>query len=482
MVAVNTDTLVNLPGVKIREVQLVGPPIAGVGTSTPGFVGEAPAKSDTPGDTLGGRFAGVARLVTSADQFIRDYINKVANGTGTSYTTTATGFAAGTTTIPLITGSGTVLAGDHVTFAGDNTEYEVKTGVAAPGSNIELKAPGLVKAIPASATAMTIVPFDPNKPAATVSTPLSHAVFGYFQNGGGPCYVVNIVENKNDNLKNGIAALERIDVQIIAAPGYADTTTYQWLIDQATALKDRFAILDAPPKANDRGDLIKKNSSIRPKDSPWAAFYYPQIQVSPVLKDDPTTKPIWVPPTGHIAGMYGRVDALRGVHKAPANEVILGALGVEDVLNDSDQDALNNDGVNAIRLFAQGSTVFGARTVQAHDADKTFLYISTRRLLTYVEQSLKVGLRFAVFEPNNLALRQKIIRSARGFLDGVWRDGALFGATADEAYYVRFPDTFNSDADRALGKLTLEVGLRVTYPAEFIIVRIGLLLQNASTA
>jgi phage tail sheath protein FI len=120
--------------------------------------------------------------------------------------------------------------------------------------------------------------------------------------------------------------------------------------------------------------------------------------------------------------------------------------------------------------------------VQDGDADTTFRYISTRRLTTYVEQSLKVGLRFAVFEPNNLALRQKISRSVRGFLDGVWRDGALFGATADEAYYVRFPDVFNSDADRALGKLTLEIGLRVTFPAEFVIVRIGLLLQNASTA
>lgn len=476
MVAVNTDTLGNLPGVKIREVQLVGPPIAGVGTSTPGFVGQAPATIDTPD----GRFAGKARLVTSADQFIRDYINKI-KGTGTSYTTTTAGFAVGTTSIPLTAGSGTVVAGDSVTFAGDTTVYVVKTGVEAPGT-IELNAPGLVKAIPAAATAMTIGDIDPNQPAATQSTPLSHAVFGYFLNGGGPCYVVNI--GTKITAAKGIDALERVDVQIIAAPGYADVTTQEALIDQATALKDRFAILDSPQSTTDHGVLLKGGTS-RPKDSPWAAFYYPRIVVPPVLKDDflaaNQAKNV-VAPTGHIAGIYGRVDALRGVHKAPANEVMLGALGVDDLLSDSDQDALNNDGVNAIRLFAQGPTVFGARTVQAHDADKTFLYISTRRLLTYVEQSLKVGLRFAVFEPNNLALRQKIIRSARGFLDGVWRDGALFGATADEAYYVRFPDTFNSDADRALGKLTLEVGLRVTYPAEFIIVRIGLLLQNASTA
>jgi phage tail sheath protein FI len=175
------------------------------------------------------------------------------------------------------------------------------------------------------------------------------------------------------------------------------------------------------------------------------------------------------------------VDSLRGVHKAPANEVLLAALGVEDLLNDGDQDQLNQDGVDAIRLFAQGPTVFGARTIQNRDADTTFRYINVRRLVTYVEQSLKVGLRFAIFEPNNLALRQKIARSVRGFLDGVWRDGALFGATADEAYYVRFPDAFNTDDDRALGKLTIEIGLRATYPAEFIIVRIGLILQSPTS-
>ncbi len=93
-----------------------------------------------------------------------------------------------------------------------------------------------------------------------------------------------------------------------------------------------------------------------------------------------------------------------------------------------------------------------------------------------------VGLRFAIFEPNNLPLRKQISRSVRAFLDGVWRDGALFGATADDAYYVRFPDAFNTDDDRANGKLTIEIGIRVSYPVEFIIIRIGLLLQNASAA
>jgi hypothetical protein len=317
---------------------------------------------------------------------------------------------------------------------------------------------------------------------ATKSTEFSHALLGYFANAGGPCYVVNVDSTAQADVVAGIKLLEpNSEIEIIAAPGSTDTNVYNELEGQAARRGDRFAILDAPAKVNDLADLIKGGAK-RPADSDWAAFYYPRIQVPPVLKDDPAG-PIYIAPTGHIAGIYARVDALRGVHKAPANEQILEALSVEHLLTDADQDVLNNDGVNAVRLFAVGPVVFGARTVKVNDAaDKRFLYLNIRRLMTYVEQSLKVGLRFAVFEPNNLALRQTINRSVRGFLDGVWRDGALFGATADEAYYVRFPDIFNTDNDRAAGRLTIEIGLRVSYPAEFIIVRIGLLLQSASTA
>ncbi|MHC2842891.1 phage tail sheath family protein [Bradyrhizobium diazoefficiens] len=396
------DTLVTLPGVRIQEVQLSGPPIAGVSTSTPGFVGMAPTTAVSKD-----RFLNELRLVTSPDQFFKDYIYK-------------------------------------------------------PGTE---------------------------DPDAVASTALSWAVLGFFQNGGGSCYVVNVGSEAKDKIIAGLKILERsVKVQIIAAPGITELDVYVELQGQAERCGDRFAILD-PPGKSDTGDLVKlkKDGGKRPNDSPWSAFYYPRIQVSPVLADDKdpakTPPPIYVTPTGHIAGLYARVDALRGVHKAPANEVLYGAVGVEHPLTDSEQNDLNKEGVDAIRLFATGPTVWGARTLLGEAAgNKTFLYLNVRRLTTYIEQSLKVGLRFAVFEPNNLPLRQKISRSVRGFLDGVWRDGALFGATADEAYYVRFPDAFNTDDDRANGKLTIEIGLRVSYPAEFIIVRIGLLLQSASTA
>lgn len=394
-------TLLNLPGVRIQEVRLGAPPIAGVGTSTAAFVGQAPDPT---------RFKDVLRQVTSADQFYADYIR-------------------------------------------DPTALDDETK------------------------------------GAQSSTKLGDAVLGFFQNGGTECYVVNVGSEVPGDIKKGIDLLEtKEEIDIIAAPGITDTGTYDALRDQAASTKNRFAILDPPSIVDDIAKL-QKGGALRPKDSIWAAFYYPRIQVSPVLKkdkDDLTADPnkkFFAPPSGHIAGLYARTDGERGVHKAPANAQLAGALAVEHLITDAQQDVLNNDSVNIIRSFSEGPVVWGARTLLVNDApDKTFRYINVRRLTTFIEQSLRIGLRFAVFEPNNLALRQTITRSARGFLDGVWRDGALFGATADEAYYVRFPEPFNTDTERALGKLTVEIGIRVAPPAEFIIIRIGLLDRPANAA
>ncbi len=383
------------PGVKIQEVQLAGPPIVGVGTSTAGFVGLAPKDA---------KFKNVARLVSSADQFVADYVAE-ADGT-----------------------------------------------IAA----------------------------------ATKSTPLSIAVDGFFRNGGTSCYVVNVGTANAADVVTGLKLLETIDaVAIIAAPGFIDATVYKALSDQAKSTGDRVAILDPPAKVADRGDLLKTIAAggKRPDDTIWAGFYYPRIKVPAPLKGD-GPDPLFVAPSGHVAGIYAQVDASEGVHKAPANVAVAGAIDVEDAMTDSDQNLLNAKGVNIIRLFSEGPVVWGARTVQDESAPlkSEFLYISTRRLTNYIEESLQNGLRFAVFEPNTLPLRQRIARSVRGFLDGVWRDGALFGATPDEAYYVRFPDVFNTDDDRAKGRLTIEVGLRVAFPAEFIIIRIGLMLQAANAS
>jgi phage tail sheath protein FI len=329
--------------------------------------------------------------------------------------------------------------------------------------------------------------------SAIRSTPLSRGVFGFFANGGTQCYVVNVDSNAATDIVAGLKRLETLhDVSILAVPGHTDATVYQELEDQAFRTGNRVAILDPPALADitvgGAPDLTKlitnaAGGGVRPPDSLYAAYYYPRVFVGPQpgLTNDPPLEA--VSPSGHLAGIYAGVDATRGVHKAPANLAVRGALDVEQRLVDADQNALNIDGVNLLRVFPEGVVVWGARTLQmaASPLDTTYLYINVRRLVIYVEESLKAGLRWATFEPNTLALRQQITRSTRAFLDGVWRDGALFGATADDAYYVRFPDLFNSDADRAAGRLTLEIGLRVTFPAEFIVVRIGIILQSPTS-
>jgi phage tail sheath protein FI len=390
----------NTPGVQINEVQLGPPPIAGVGTSTAGFVGESPLN----------RFTDQAMLITSVDQFRAVYVLK-----------------------------------DPPDPNNPAHTISIETG-------------------------------KPQNADATVSTDLSRAVFGFFANGGQACYVVNTNSVAAADIVAGIKLLEVIDeVAIIAAPGQTQQTVYGELQSQATRTGDRFALLDPPTsKANPITQLTAGGSKRPPADSIYSAFYYPRIMVGPDLPDDVKT-PVAVTPIGHVAGVYARVDASRGVHKAPANAAIFGALDVEYALTDADQNVLNQQSVNLIRVFSEGVVIWGARTLST---DTTYRYINVRRLVNYIEESLQEGLRWAVFEPNTLPLRKQITRAVRGFLDGVWRDGGLFGATADDAYYVRFPDIYNTVTERSLGKLTLEIGLRVSYPAEFIIVRIGVLTQD----
>lgn len=314
--------------------------------------------------------------------------------------------------------------------------------------------------------------------AAKDSTPLSRAVYGFFANGGQQCYVLNINPATANDVATKLELFEPIDdIAIIAAPGHDTKTVYNALSKQAEDLGDRVAICDPPPKQSDLTKLID-TAADRPNDSEYAAFYYPRVEVGPALENDPDTD--FVSPSGHIAGIYARVDTSRGVHKAPANEKIRGILGLEHELTDSDQDKLNVEGVNLLRRFPGGFKVWGARTLER--TNKLMRYINIRRLVNYIEESLQEGLSWAVFEPNNLPLQKQIRRAAADFLDRIWADGGLFGETAADSYYVRFPDVFNTDADRANGKLTVEIGLRVSFPAEFIIIRIGIILQSPNAA
>jgi phage tail sheath protein FI len=191
-----------------------------------------------------------------------------------------------------------------------------------------------------------------------------------------------------------------------------------------------------------------------------------------------TTATLTKPPSGHIAGIMARSDNQRGVHKAPANEPVRGAIDLAYPLNNLEQDQLNTKNINALRAFpGQPPLVWGARTL----TDGTpWRYVNVRRLFSYVEDSVLAGLRWAVFEPNTTGLWKGLERSITEFLTRVWQSGALFGRTAAEAFYVKIDEELNPPATRALGEVVVEIGMAPTRPAEYVVVRIGIWDGGAS--
>jgi phage tail sheath protein FI len=273
--------------------------------------------------------------------------------------------------------------------------------------------------------------------------------------------------------QDALALLERIDdVNLVAAPGRADQDVQLALIAHCENLRDRFALLETPRGAPmiGAGGAEGHRPSVNSARG-YAALYYPWLSVSSVKSGEAVP----IPPAGHVAGVYARTDSHRGVHKAPAGmeTTVNGVLGVATTMSDEEQGLLNLMGINVIRVFQAGgrSVVWGARTTAT---DKNWQYVNIRRLFLFLEESIQEGIRWAVFEPNNLALWQKLKRSIGAFLTQQWRDGALFGAKAEEAFYVRIDEALNPDSERALGRLYIEIGVRPSYPAEFIIVRIGI--------
>jgi phage tail sheath protein FI len=251
-------------------------------------------------------------------------------------------------------------------------------------------------------------------------------------------------------------------------PGAVASAQHSSIYTHCFNLKDRFAILDGVEKPSSTTDPTKIEPYGASEAGSYGAVYFPWIQIY-----DPVSKAnAFVPPSGHLAGIYARTDSTRGVHKAPANEVVLGALGLEYLLGKSDQNLLNPAGVNVIRSFNGTITVWGART-RADASHSDFKYISTRRLFIFISKSIEVGTQWVVFEPNTPALWQSIIRNVSAFLTNLWRSGALFGDTAAQAFYVRCDEDLNPPEVRDLGQVIIEVGVAIVRPAEFVIFRIG---------
>jgi phage tail sheath protein FI len=300
---------------------------------------------------------------------------------------------------------------------------------------------------------------------------LGHAVRGYFVNGGTRLWVTRVASlgagDSSDPIDDALSAMETVDeIALVAAPikppegvdAIRIKAIYEKLLDHCERLGDRFAILDSPEEV----PVITADAINHLRESSYGAIYFPWIDV--------TGKGDYVPPSGHLAGMYGRVDATRGVHKAPANEVLRGALGLKYRVGKPIQDDLNPRGVNALRLFGNSIKVWGARTLKPGD---DFTYINIRRLFNFLRESIDEGLQWAVFEPNTSDLWAKVTRNVSAFLETVWSSGALFGNTPEQAFYVKCDDETNPPIGRDLGMVVTEIGVAVVKPAEFVIFRLS---------
>src|SRR4051794_4535267 len=238
------------------------------------------------------------------------------------------------------------------------------------------------------------------------------------------------------------------------------------MIAHAENSGDRMAILDAPPNLLAQ-DVLEWRMNTAGYDSKMAALYYPWIEVMNPL----TKRPMMIPPSGHVAGVWCRVDDSRGVHKAPANEVILGANGLAFQVTHAEQGGLNKVGINCIRAFpGRGIRIWGARTLSS---DPEWRYINVRRLFNYIAESIMEGTQWSVFEPNDQRLWTQLGIAARNFLTLVYRSGALFGATPDQAFYVKCDAETNPPEVIEAGQVICEIGIAPVKPAEFVIFRLS---------
>lgn len=421
------------PGVYIEEIPSGARPIQAVGTSTPGFVGyvnhpEAPVLETTP--------------VNNWLDFVRKFHLDAA----------------------------------AEKRAADNALIEAKNALAEAEALGEDVAAAQAAVEEATAAAQKADEYAQAAASQSQSTPLTHAVYGFFQNGGARCYVVNIGTGRGAALQAGLDRLKRVDeIAIVAAPGYTDLDSYTSVIGHCQDMKDRVAILDAPElSASETSDILKTTATAKGKGmaprSDYASFYFPWLKTrDPLLPS--SRELVSVPPSGHIAGIWARSDNLRGVHKAPANETVTGALDLTYHVTPEEQGGLNMRGINCLRYFPDsGIMVWGARTIAAN---AEWRYLNVRRLFNMVEKSIANSTRWIVFEPNDRPLWKAITRDVSAFLTRIWRSGALMGNTPEEAFFVKCDEETNPPEEIDAGKVTILIGIAPVKPAEFVVFQIS---------
>jgi uncharacterized protein len=296
--------------------------------------------------------------------------------------------------------------------------------------------------------------FDPTKY-------LPHGVNGFFENGGKRAVVCRI-----DGLD--VAALETLEkpewrhVSLVYAPN-ASIDIAKALIAHCEKVRHRFAVIDCEKGVSSPASLNPRTTIA---ESSRAAFYYPWIFTAAPVSGTKTL----TPPGGHVLGIYARTDSEHGVFKAPANELVRGAVDLEFAIPSHVQDTLPPKGVNVIRRFpGRGIRVWGARTL-ASDAE--WKYVNVRRYFNYLEESIDRGIQWAVFEPNDARLWARVIAMIQNFLTMEWRRGGLQGTRQQEAFFVKCDQSTMTQDDIDNGRLICHVGVAVVKPAEFVILRI----------
>jgi Bacteriophage tail sheath protein len=496
------------PGVYIEEIERGPKPIEGVPTSTAAFLGETERGSLTP--TLVTSFKDYTRLfggVFDPNKFMpyavngffenggkRLYVSRVVDNTASparadlgAFTAEAVGPGAwGNRVYLMIEDSKTTrpVAGQPVPV-GFRLRAAYYTATPAPSPEEWFKDPlkgprpafaetfedlALEESSPdyfdkrlkdsSSLVKLTLVPGRPPGSAPDKG-------FKQLTNGvdGGALDTADFVGDPNVRQApiQGLRALELDpyrDVALVYAPA-ASADVAKAIITHCETQRFRFAVVDADKTM---GTNFEPRNSVQ--DTSYAAFYYPWIRIS----DPQTGARKDVPPGGHVLGIYGRSDAERGVFKAPANEIVRGALELTADTDDGTQDVFNPRGINAIRQFpGRGIRVWGARTLSS---DSLWKYVNVRRLFIFLEHSIYDGTQWVVFEPNDDRLWARVVDTIRLFLRGQWRLGALLGRTEQEAFFITCDRTTMSPDDILNGRLVCEIGIAPVRPAEFVIFRI----------
>lgn len=494
------------PGVYVEEIDRGTKPIEAAGTSTAAFIGITAEASTKAIDAATGEKVAVesrlnkTTLVTSWTQFVDTFggftsgaylpdavYGYFANGGGACYVTSLRA---------LEEGEGYVKAAEAtIPSKGKGNSFKFTAKVPGPAGNelfvniketdegtFSVSVGGEVKTSLSMKKGenyignATFESVEISNVGTASSTPSEGT---YALSGGGiqPLTAKDFIGDTAD--RTGLGGLEaRDDVRLVLCPdlmagfdGSKEANERVKMVQEAMIahcerLKYCFAVLDTPSGLN--AQQVKEWREYVNFDSSYAAMYYPWVEIPDLSGSGSTSK--LVPPSGHMVGIYNRSDTERGVHKAPANEVVLGAINLEINLSRAEQDTLNPIGVNCIRAFpGRGIRVWGGRTLSSNGA---WRYINVRRLFIMVEASMDAGLQWVVFEPNDTTLWAKVRRDVTSFLRVVWRGGALFGDTPEQAFYVKCDEELNPLEVRDLGQLIIEVGLAPVKPAEFVIFRI----------